>query len=44
MHWIMSLFTFHIVEYASVVWDGRSEQDSQTLQKSKMKLPALLHD
>ena len=25
-----------VVEYASVVWDGWSEQDSQTLQKIKI--------
>ena len=26
-------FLLPVVEYASVVWDGCSEQDSQTLQK-----------
>ena len=31
-----------VVEYASVVWDGCSEQDSQTLQKIKMRQPELL--
>ena len=31
-----------VVKYASVVWDGCSEQDSQTLQKFKMRQPKLL--
>ena len=33
-----------IVEYALVVWDGCSVQDSVTLQKSKMKQPDLSQD
>ena len=37
-------FLFPVVEYTSDVRGGCSEQDPQTLQKSKMKPPALLQD
>ena len=37
-------FLLPVVEYASVVWDGCSEQDSLTYKKSKMKPPVLLQD
>ena len=33
-----------IVEYASVVWDGCSEQDSQHYKRSKTKQSDLLQD
>ena len=33
-----------ILEYASVVWNGCSEQDLVTLQKFKMKQPDLSQD
>ena len=34
-------YMLHILDYASVVWNGCSEQDSVTLQKFKMKQPYL---
>ena len=37
-------FLLPVVEYASVVWDVCSEQDSQILQKIQMKPPVLLQD
>ena len=35
-------FVLPVVEYASVVWDGYSEQDSQTLQKTQNEEPRLV--
>ena len=35
-------FLLPVVEYASIVWDGRSEQDSQTLQKLKNEASCLV--
>ena len=37
-------YVLQIIEYASIVWDGCSEQDLQRLQKSKMKQLGLLLD
>ena len=37
-------FILPVVEYASGVWDGCSEQDSHTLQKIQNEAAALLQD